>query len=370
MATFPMTMDDLTPEWLTERLAGEPACRVTKVDAQLFANQGWLSQLVEVDLAWSCDGSHAEPAHLLAKLPTPSPDLRGAAVKRDWYRNEARFYRDFGADPGITTARPFFADAGEGRDEIALLMADMAPAVPVRRGTLEDGLYREAVAALAKFHAKWWQSDSVLESDWLFGVDLERDDELLRLDEVELHAAALTNQKRIGGIYPEYLFEAAQATAASRREIRRRYETRPITLLHGDFYEPQFFVGSEAGGGFAVCDWQMIAAGPGAEDLSRFLGIILDIDLRRRLEPDLLALYHETLVAQGVSEYSLDDLREDYRWGLSRIIGIQTLGFAAMEDEQIERIKKQSEASGSPPFQNTEALAACLQDHDYLSLFA
>jgi hypothetical protein len=64
-----------------------------------------------------------------------------------------------------------------------------------------------------------------------------------------------------------------------------------------------------------VLDWQSFAYGVGATDVAYFLAGALPAELRRRAEPQLLDLYHQTLIAEGVSGYARAELGRDYARG-------------------------------------------------------
>ena len=63
----------------------------------------------------------------------------------------------------------------------------------------------------------------------------------------------------------------------------------------------------------AVIDWQGIGRGPSSYDLAYLLGGSVETDLRRKHEDRWIRLYHETLVKEGVSNYPIKDLRQDYQ---------------------------------------------------------
>ena len=72
--------------------------------------------------------------------------------------------------------------------------------------------------------------------------------------------------------------------------------------------------GTDQGGyPLAVVDWQTPGHGPGAADLSYFLGAGLLTDQRRAHERELVAYYHGELVRRGVADWSVDECWEAYR---------------------------------------------------------
>ena len=330
-----------------------------------------MSQVICVRPAWACGAIHGEPLRLIAKLPSASAGMRELAARNGLYRNEALWYQELAPSAGIPVPK-VYASAGSGPPEdFFILMEDMWPSTPGGARPAFD-LVERGVDVLAGFHAKWWQKDAVLRHPWLPGVDLARDERWVVENEADLSAAANENRMRYGDVYHDYVFQSAQATAKAFRQIRERTQSRPRTLLHGDFTTRQFFVPSSEGGRFAVGDWQTVTVGVGAEDLGRHLSIQLDTETRRTNERRLAERYHGGLLARGVRDYSLSDLWEDFRWSLWRTIWVQTRAFAAVSDAQIARLRARAAAANEPNPQatNVARLAACLQDHEYLSLFA
>lgn len=90
----------------------------------------------------------------------------------------------------------------------------------------------------------------------------------------------------------------------------------PRCLTHNDFRPDNMMFATAAGGHpFKMLDWQSFAYGTGAVDVAYFLAGALPKEERRANEAMLLKHYHDALAAQGVSGYSLDELKADYRTG-------------------------------------------------------
>jgi aminoglycoside phosphotransferase (APT) family kinase protein len=103
----------------------------------------------------------------------------------------------------------------------------------------------------------------------------------------------------------------------------------PRCLTHNDFRpDNMMFAGAAGGHPITVLDWQSFAYGAGATDLAYFLTGALPPETRRAHEPELLALYHRTLLGLGVKGYDAGDLRRHYARGAYLLFG--TAFFAAM----------------------------------------
>ena len=113
---------------------------------------------------------------------------------------------------------------------------------------------------------------------------------------------------------------------------------RPFTVVHGDYHAKQIFFPTQAGGQFAVIDWQYPFAGQGAWDITRMLTICLPTETRNIHENRILTNYQEALRAHGVDSCSSEDFRTDRQIGalVSQTIQMLVIGtadYAPIEDE-------------------------------------
>jgi hypothetical protein len=66
-------------------------------------------------------------------------------------------------------------------------------------------------------------------------------------------------------------------------------------------------------------------------DLAYLLGGSVATDLRRAVEKDILKLYYDRLLERGVSGYSFDECRNDYRKGLLFFTLIWVVAVASLD---------------------------------------
>jgi len=124
----PVTMDDITPEWLTAALrAGGKAgdCTVTAIEkVTIGQGVGILGELARLTPAYSTGGSTA-PKTLIAKIPTADPGGRGIAEMLGFYEKEVRFYDEVGDRIGVRTAHSYFTGRDPENVRYVILMEDL-----------------------------------------------------------------------------------------------------------------------------------------------------------------------------------------------------------------------------------------------------
>jgi Ser/Thr protein kinase RdoA (MazF antagonist) len=211
---------------------------------------------------------------------------------------------------------------------------------------------------LAPFHARWWGERAPRDgfarlfrdpADWQARYEKQVDVFLEQCgDSVPLRVA----------VSASYLRPKLAAVAEAL--------TRPRTLTHGDLHLDNVLLDARGAGSVVVLDWQTAAVGTPAWDVTLFLVDSLSVEDRRSAEGKLLAGYHALLVANGVVDYALDELRLECRLSLLLLLA-GTVGWLANIDaaELTDRERALRDAA-----LGDGRLAAALDDHDIETMLA
>src|SRR5262249_26433377 len=147
-----------------------------------------------------------------------------------------------------------------------LLLEDMTAARVGDPLELSVGDVELAIQHLAPFHARWWQSDRLPTFSFIrYPGSPEFVTYVAQLRGTLERALGATRQK-FGAQLPESLYVVTENILA-RWDPFLASRTSPLTLVHRDFHPQQIFFPTEAGGRFAVFDWQTVALGRGVDDL-------------------------------------------------------------------------------------------------------
>ncbi|RMH67320.1 MAG: DUF1679 domain-containing protein, partial [Actinomyces sp.] len=186
----------------------------------------------------------------------------------------------------------------------ALVIADVPDARPPAQlagGTLDD--VAAGLEVLARFHAANWGRR-----------DLDRHPLVWPLDRTPAVARAAYRRNRdafvarFGPILGPARIARMDATQRDADLLVRHLASPPWTLLHGDYRLDNLLFRPD--GSIVVVDHQGTGRGRPGWDVAYFVTTALDAD-HRHAEGDLLAHYHATLVAHGVTDHPLADLVAD-----------------------------------------------------------
>ena len=325
---------EVTAEWLTEALreGGHLSSgRVSEVEVSTDGiGIGYISETVRLIPTYEgADGS--EPASIVAKLPVPVdfPDyLKPWAAQA--VETELHFYPEAGGDCAARVPRCYGA-AFEGWRSYALLLEDLSELETLSQ--MESCPRDRAdviVEMLGALHAQWWESERLRAASWL--PSPERQSELntpLVEGGWELFA-----EQVVPRVDPSFL-PVGERLVRDFAGIFARGAASAATLVHGDFRIENFLLGQPGTPDEVVfIDWQLSGYGSGLRDMAYFVSQGFSPDERREVEDDLIGKYHASLVANGVTGYSLAQCHEDYRLGLLWSMYAPIIGMTGMAERE------------------------------------
>jgi hypothetical protein len=329
--TVPARPEDLNAEWLTACLhhagALAPDARVASFQTTRIG-EGFAGQLARVELDYEPQQA-AAPRALIAKFASDHLPTREMMTGIDGYVREVRFYRELASEIGVSTPRCYLAHYDGAQGRFCLLLEDLSPA---RSADLESGLsiaQTELVLdQLAALHARWWGRAN--EVEWLrLSLDF--------IKRVRDHFLASLPGflRRYGDKYPELARVATQmGELLSGDELLASLQRPPLTLVHNDLHIENVFLPTEAGGRFALIDWQSLSASRhGTTDVTRVLCMGLRPELRRRHGDALLRHYHAKLRSLGVRGFSLRRLRRRFKEEMTSMAIIGVMAFDTLDFE-------------------------------------
>ncbi|HJP40379.1 MAG TPA: oxidoreductase family protein [Dehalococcoidia bacterium] len=328
-------IDGITAEWLTDSLRGDGHLgsngRVAEVAvSDLGVGRGYISQTVRVTPTYEGDPGSA-PATVIAKVPSfVNVQERYNRWIGTMVKAEVDWYREAGAE--CPTRVPFsYGGVHEHRLSYALLLEDLGS---LRTVSMHEPLPPDEVlkiaAGVAKVHAKWWEADGLSSASWLPSTK----------DQVEINTPLaqagweIFAERIVPAVDPDFLL-VGERIVRDFATLYPRGDAMGGTLIHGDFKSENVLFG-EVGTPEEIVflDWQLTGYGSGPRDIGYFVTQSLDTEPRRQIEEELLVVYYQTLLENGVTGYSMEQCHEGYRLGLMGALVISLIGAQGLADLQ------------------------------------
>ena len=311
---IPVTMDDITPEWLTSALrAGGRAgdCTVTAIEkVTIGQGVGILGELARLTPTYSAAGPNT-PKTLIAKIPTADPGGRGIAQMLGFYEKEVRFYAEVGDTIGVRTAHNYFAAGDPANVRYVILMEDLgglALGDQVAGASVDE--CRLLVAEIARLHARWWTTPALDALDWLPAVNSP----IIKFSALAYAQALGPCLENFSGHFSPAQAEIAQALLPRLNPIQDEFAKAPYTLCHGDLRLDNVFWGSpDNSSPVTLVDWQIALKARGPYDIAYFMSQSVEPAVRAANEESLVRDYQRGLAELGVKDYSFDQAWDDYR---------------------------------------------------------
>lgn len=307
---IPSHHDDITVEWLDAmfRSAGADVVVESFTRRPMGEGVGMMASLEMIDLVYA-DG--VGPDTIVVKLKAVNEANRAVALAFDIYQREVRFYREIAEQTSAGTPTVFLAQV-DGPEDFVLVLEDLSA---YRLGDQVDGCHRAdaetAMVTLARLHAPFWD-------------DVDRPElEFIPYETPSTHGDALRDGSRagwdpmvdtFGDAVPDFMLEVKDRFLDAVPAMQEWLVTAPSTIVHGDFRMDNLFYAQDADHlDMMVIDWQGCLRSKGARDVAYLLSQSMPTETRRAHERELVALWHRTLVDNGVRDYSPEQAWEDYR---------------------------------------------------------
>lgn len=248
------------------------------------------------------------PTRLMLKLPTADAGARD--LYRGTYRSEVLFYDRLASTVAVRVPQCHVARFDEETAHFVLLLEDLAPLEPGEQiaGASPERVL-DAAINLAGLHGPRWCDPSLLEVPGLAPTG-EDDAQVL----ADLFGPATDIfLDRLGPVLAPGVVEVLQACPSVSKAWALGRPER-FGLVHGDYrLDNLMFTPGGGRGEVAALDWQTLTLALPARDLAFLVTTSLEPDVRRAVERDLVAAYHQGLLEHGVPEtYDLQACWDDY----------------------------------------------------------
>lgn len=301
----------INAEWLTQALRSTDTIgsgvSVSSIETSVISG-GMMANSYLIKLEYA-NGSGAEPASLVAKAPSSNADSRKAGKEMDSYLKEVNFYKYIAPSLSMRVPKSYYAEIDPETSDFTLLLEDLNPATICLPKDCSLEKLKASIVELALLHAGTWNDETLKEHDWI--GDCADPDYFARLKPMltkgwEILKASADDRVRSN-------FEKVGDGFMAKAERWQSDMGKRFCLVHCD-YRMTNIMYTEDNQSIAI-DWQTLQFGRPGIDTFYLIANTLDLEMRKAHENELLQVYYDTLLANGVEDYSFDDCIEDYEYG-------------------------------------------------------
>jgi len=325
----PPSADALTTDWLTKALCRDaPSAAV--VDFEVVGGSDGTSSRRALRVGYNAAGQEAGlPTRLFMKSAASfqSRLFLGVAGVTEC---ETIFYRDLRPQlPGLRSPRSHFAAYDRRTFRSVVLMDDLSADGWAFPDPMQDTVSRrdaeDMVDQMAYYHAAFWGQRLTVPTTERFQQ---------RLNAVGVEKRARVGIERARPVTPPAVYRRKdELLPAVMRSLRLNSSGMP-TVLHQDVHQGNWL--RDPDGRMGLYDWQAVANGEWALDVSYAMAVNLPIEDRRAWERDLLERYLSRLADEAVANPpSFDDAWLRYRQQPFHVVvfALLTIGAGRMQPD-------------------------------------
>lgn len=300
--SFPSHPDELSSAWLSDVLGYAVHGYEVTYFSEGAGVMAWVTRLL-------LQTDAGNPSSIIAKFPSPAQANRDVAAVYNMYGREVQYYQEVNDLVDLRAPACFHAALDEASQDFVLLLEDLGD---MRIGDQVEGCSlqqaKSVIDTMAKFHASTWTAS---EFPQLSSHNNEAQREGMKAGYAVGWPVVL---EQFGEQVPNQVRKIAGRMPEAVDVLLERMCQPPVCLSHADVRLDNIFfsAAANAAGGHdvALVDWQSVCTSAPEHDVAYFITQSLAPQVRE--QEDLIAYYHQQLVAQGV-DYSQAQCRERFR---------------------------------------------------------
>ena len=311
---IPENENDLTAYWIQQAMtaggrADFPAIQDAVVE-EIGGGVGLVGKILRCHLAYSCDNIGG-PKTVIVKLPSPHEQTFRTAVRLRLYQREYAFYRRIAPHVPLRSPALLYGDFDESSHRFVLVLEDLRHLTAANQiDGASAAQAKTAIRAVARMHGQFWNK---VDRPPVSGFHDSTDPERRPLVQAAYQDSLRPALDRFGHLFPEQMRRLAEQYGERLVEHLDAVAAGPRTFAHGDFRLDNMFFGADDGGDFAAVDWQVCGIASGLYDAAYFLSSSVDPEIRRKVEREALAEYHDIVCSTGAANFTVEECWRSYR---------------------------------------------------------
>ncbi|MFW9821417.1 MAG: phosphotransferase [Candidatus Thorarchaeota archaeon] len=332
--SIPKRTKRLSAEWLNEVLHESGYLKDCNIES-IFrepcgVGEGFVSDMARLTITYEKESLNL-PNTMVVKMPTTFRTALAVALQYNIYEKEIRFYREIAPISPIRVPGIIYSDYDSENKKYILILEDCACYHMVDQ---VEGLNyeqtKQAIKAIANFHARWWDSKDLFSFDW---ISKPRDETAMSfIDTFRSSWDLAKKSEEFINYLPEKGLEIGEKIYKNFAWLIESVPDENLTIAHFDYRADNLFFDSENHESpVVVIDWGSPVVIGGILDIAYLLGTSMKLDLRRKYEEELIRYYLKQLEENEILSYDFDSAKYDYIRSLMAYAYLVPLGFTQLD---------------------------------------
>ena len=313
---IPKRTKRITSEWLNEVLHDSGYLKDLNIESisrePWGVGEGFVSDMARLTITYD-KNSPELPKTMIVKMPTTFRTTLTLALQYNFYEKEIRFYSEVAPKSPIRVPGVIYSDYDSEAKKYILILEDCSCYKMVDQ---VEGLNyeqtKQAIKNIADFHARWWDAPDLFSFDWM--AKPRGENAMALIDTFRDSWVLATKSKEFLEILPESGREVGE-------EIYKHFpwlinsgrDDDNLTIAHYDYRADNMFFDTEnSENPIITIDWTSPVVTGGIQDIAYLLGTSIEIDLRRKIEKEMIRFYLKRLEENGITSYDFDMASHDY----------------------------------------------------------
>ncbi len=269
------------------------------------------TRIIKLLIYWKDSSEKVYDKKLFLKMPIAG--IESNAFDK-WSKHEIDFYRNVNTNGELPIVNCHDAFISDDKKNFLLMLDDISSdyysASDINRNEMENWL--NAAESLAKFHSFFWNGANSDKLKILHGDDKSIEDKIINyqiaLDKFLVYASEFFNDDILEVYYPAF----ADAIMFERKNLDRREQNKNISVIHGDSHISNFMFPQISYQKPLIMDFQFWRMGISAVDIMNLTRVSFPFRVKPDCHLKILKHYHELLLKNGITNYSMDECLNDY----------------------------------------------------------
>jgi hypothetical protein len=332
---IPKRTKRITSEWLNEVLQNSGYLKDANIESisrePCGVGEGFVSDMARLTITYDNEPTEL-PKTMIVKMPTTFRTALAVALQYNLYEKEIRFYTEIAPKSPIRVPGLIYSDYDSEAKKYILILEDCSCYHMVDQVVgLNYEQTKQAIISIADFHARWWDSPDLFSIEWI----PKPKDEFITMSFIDTFRSSwdlAVKSEEFLGMLPEGGREVGEKIYKHFPWILDDVPEENLTIIHMDYRADNMFFDSEnSENPIIIIDWGGATVSGGIVDVAYLLGASLKLDLRRKIENEMLKLYLKQLEKNGITGIDFDYLWEYYLRSLMSYMWLPPTSFTRLD---------------------------------------